>query len=82
MIKTPVEERFSEFFDNWIVQLDDHLQQLHKVSNSKESNLSTEEADQQQLVLVSKLTAHYKEFYTVKWAAAHEDVLSFSLRFG
>ncbi|XWS15846.1 hypothetical protein CRYUN_Cryun34aG0036700 [Craigia yunnanensis] len=69
-MKTPVGERFSEFFDKWICQLDDYLQQLLRVSKE-----SLSEAEQQ--VLVSKLTAHYKEFYTVKWTAAHEDVLAF-----
>ncbi|XVE51473.1 hypothetical protein DITRI_Ditri02bG0043700 [Diplodiscus trichospermus] len=68
-MKTPVGERFSEFFHKWICQLDDYLHQLLMVS--KESLC---EAEQQ--VLVSKLTAHYKEFYTVKWAVAHEDVLA------
>ncbi|EOY27979.1 hypothetical protein QUC31_012775 [Theobroma cacao] len=71
-MKTPVGERFSQFFEKWICQLDDYLQQLLRVS--KESLSS--EADEQQ-ALVSKLTAHYKEFYTVKWTAAHEDVLAF-----
>ncbi|XVE88217.1 hypothetical protein DITRI_Ditri19aG0051100 [Diplodiscus trichospermus] len=69
-MKTPVGERFSEFFDKWICQLDDYLQQLLRVS--KESLSETE-----QHALVSKLTAHYKEFHTVKWTAAHEDVLAF-----
>ncbi|XP_021294736.1 protein DOG1-like 4 [Herrania umbratica] len=71
-MKTPVGERFSQFFEKWICQLDDYLQQLLRVS--KES--LTSEAEEQR-ALVSKLTAHYKEFYTVKWTAAHEDVLAF-----
>ncbi|XP_022777305.1 protein DOG1-like 4 [Durio zibethinus] len=69
-MKTPVGERFSEFFDKWICQLDDYLGQLLRVSKE-----SLSEAEQQ--ALVSKLTSHYKEFYTVKWTAAHEDVLAF-----
>lgn len=63
-------EKFSEFFDKWVCQLDDYLQQLLRVSKE-----SLSEGEKQ--VLVSKLTAHYKEFYTVKWSAAHEDVLAF-----
>lgn len=27
--------------------------------------------------LVRKMTAHHKEYYTTKWAAAHEDILAF-----
>ncbi|XVF25634.1 hypothetical protein REPUB_Repub13aG0230200 [Reevesia pubescens] len=69
-MKSPVGERFSEFFDKWICQLDDYLQQLLRVSKE-----SLSEAEQQ--ALVSKLTSHYKEYYTVKWTAAHEDVLAF-----
>ncbi|XVF27481.1 hypothetical protein REPUB_Repub14bG0111200 [Reevesia pubescens] len=69
-MKTPVGERFSEFYDKWICQLDDYLQQLLRVSKE-----SLSEAEKQ--ALVSKLTAHYKELYTVKWTAAHEDVLAF-----
>ena len=69
-MKTPVGERFSEFFEKWICQLDDYLQQLLRVSKQ-----SLSAAEQQ--ALVSKLTAHYKEFYTVKWTAAHEDVHAF-----
>ncbi|MBA0569667.1 hypothetical protein Golob_003383 [Gossypium lobatum] len=67
---SPVGERFSEFFDKWICQLDGYLQQLVRVSREGLS-----ESEHQ--TLVSKLTAHYKEYYTVKWAAAHEDVLVF-----
>ncbi|KAE8674248.1 Leucine-rich repeat protein kinase family protein, putative isoform 1 [Hibiscus syriacus] len=75
-MKSKVGERFSEFYDKWMCQLDVYLQQLLNVS--KESTVSTlvsTEGDKQ--ALVSKLTTHYKEYYTVKWAAAHEDVLAF-----
>ncbi|KAJ0018000.1 hypothetical protein Pint_10381 [Pistacia integerrima] len=70
-MKSQVEERFTEFFEKWVCQLDEHLQQLIKVSKETTSN----EADQQ--ALVSKVTTHLKEYYTVKWALAHEDVLVF-----
>ncbi|OMO65411.1 hypothetical protein COLO4_31276 [Corchorus olitorius] len=71
-MKTQVGEKFSEFFDKWICQLEDYLQQLLRVSKSK-----SKEDDAEQRALVSKLTTHYKEFYTAKWSAAHEDVLAF-----
>ncbi|GMI77679.1 hypothetical protein HRI_001437200 [Hibiscus trionum] len=73
MVKSEVGERFTEFYENWICQLGVYLQQLLNVS--KESTLVLTEADRK--ALVSKLTAHYKEYYTVKWAAAREDVLVF-----
>ncbi|KAL4387673.1 hypothetical protein GQ457_09G003070 [Hibiscus cannabinus] len=72
-MKSQAGERFSEFYDKWICQLDVYLQQLLNVS--KETAVIPTEADKQ--ALVSKLTTHYKEYYTVKWAAAHEDVLAF-----
>ncbi|KAJ4703666.1 putative Transcription factor-related [Melia azedarach] len=70
-MKNQVEERFTEFFEKWVCQLDEYLQQLLRVSKEGSSNES------EQAALVSKLTAHYKEYYTVKWALAHEDVLVF-----
>ncbi|XP_039061577.1 protein DOG1-like 4 [Hibiscus syriacus] len=72
-MKSKVGERFTEFYEKWICQLDVYLQQLLYVS--KDSTLVLTEADRQ--ALVWKLTTHYKEYYTVKWAAAHEDVLVF-----
>ncbi|OMO76219.1 hypothetical protein CCACVL1_15832 [Corchorus capsularis] len=71
-MKTQVGEKFSEFFDKWICQLEDYLQQLLRVSKSK-----SKQDDAEQRALVSKLTTHFKEFYTAKWSAAHEDVLAF-----
>lgn len=65
-----VTERFVEFFERWIRQLDENLQQLLRVSRE-----GSNEAEQQ--ALVSKVTTHIKEYYTVKWALAHEDVLVF-----
>lgn len=70
-MKSQVEERFTEFFEKWVCQLEEYLHQLIKVSKETDSN----EADQQ--AVVSKVTTHLKEYYTVKWALAHEDVLVF-----
>ncbi|KAF2303080.1 hypothetical protein GH714_013614 [Hevea brasiliensis] len=35
------------------------------------------ECEQELQALVSKVTQHYKDYYTIKWALAHEDVLAF-----
>ncbi|KAL8468259.1 hypothetical protein ACS0TY_031483 [Phlomoides rotata] len=61
------EEKFSEFYEKWMGQLEDHLALLLQVSkeNNSDKNVAT----------VNKLTAHHKEFYKVKWD--HEDVLGF-----
>ncbi|KAE8719894.1 Leucine-rich repeat protein kinase family protein, putative isoform 1 [Hibiscus syriacus] len=55
-------------------QLDVYLQQL--LNLFKESSLISTEGDKQ-AAMVSKHTTHYKEYYTVKWAAAREGALAF-----
>lgn len=72
-MKTKVGQRFSEFFEKWVCQLDEYLQLLLRVSKESVNNVSEEELQG----LVSKVTQHYKEYYTVKWALGHEDVLAF-----
>ncbi|KAH7568768.1 hypothetical protein ACOSP7_011812 [Xanthoceras sorbifolium] len=69
-MRNQVEERFVEFFERWVGQLEENLQQLLGVSRE-----SSNEAEQQ--ALVSRMTSHIKEYYTVKWAMAHEDVFVF-----
>lgn len=64
------EEKFSQYYEKWHYQLQLFLPQL--IGASRESR---NHADLQHLV--SKLTAHHKEYYTEKWAAAHVDVLPF-----
>ncbi|KAJ8761408.1 hypothetical protein K2173_001539 [Erythroxylum novogranatense] len=62
---------FSEIFEKWLYQLDEYLQQLLRVSSQQVSS------EQEVQHLVSKVTQHYKEYYTLKWASAHDDVLAF-----
>ncbi|KAK1560646.1 hypothetical protein Q3G72_029192 [Acer saccharum] len=66
-----VEEKFVKFYEKWVTQLDENLQLLLRASRGQSSN----EAEQQ--ALVSRMTTHIKEYYTVKWAMASEDVLVF-----
>ncbi|KAI9198095.1 hypothetical protein LWI28_010067 [Acer negundo] len=66
-----VEEKFVEFYEKWVPQLDENLQLLLRASREQSLN----EAEQQ--ALVSRMTTHIKEYYTVKWAMAREDVLVF-----
>ncbi|KAL5575218.1 hypothetical protein UlMin_016917 [Ulmus minor] len=73
-MKTKVEGKFSEFFEKWVAKLEEHLQELTKVSN--ESTVVVR-SDPELQALVAKVTAHLKEYYTVKWAAAHQDVVAF-----
>lgn len=73
--KNPVEERFSEFYGKWIWKLEEILHQLVDVLKKKNEVVVLSEQELQ--ALVSKVTTHIKEYYTVKWGLAHEDVLVF-----
>ncbi|XP_004486274.1 protein DOG1-like 4 [Cicer arietinum] len=67
-MKNTVVEKFSEFYQKWIFKLEEILHQLLQVSKTEEQEIQS---------LVSKVTTHLKEYYTVKWGAAHEDVVIF-----
>ncbi|KAH6820818.1 transcription factor-like protein [Perilla frutescens var. hirtella] len=69
-MKTLVEEKFSDFYENWMTQLEDLLQHLLLVSKGQSQESGCAAA-------INKLTAHHKEYYKFKWAAAHDDVLAF-----
>ncbi|XP_022899486.1 protein DOG1-like 4 [Olea europaea var. sylvestris] len=69
-MKTHVEEKFSSFFEKWMCLLEEFLQYYLRVSAENSQGVDYE-------VLVGKLTAHHREYYTYKWAAAHDDVLAF-----
>ncbi|KAF2303157.1 hypothetical protein GH714_014200 [Hevea brasiliensis] len=75
-MKTKVEERFSEFFEKWMCQLDEYLQHLRRASEDYRAKTRCEREKELQ-ASVSKVTQHYKDYYTIKWALAHEDVLAF-----
>lgn len=80
MTKTQVEEKFTDYFDNWVCQLEAFLQLLLGASDENSTNLnSTDHAAKKwdNEALVAQLTSHHKDYYTAKWAAAHEDVLAF-----
>lgn len=68
-------ERFSEFYEKWVLKLEEILHQLLEVSKQRSGEVVNTEQDLQ--ALVSKVTSHIKEYYTVKWGAAREDVLVF-----
>ncbi|XP_004293958.1 PREDICTED: transcription factor TGA2 [Fragaria vesca subsp. vesca] len=72
---TQVEERFTEFFETWVCQLEQLQHQLLKLSQEKSTLQPHNEAELQ--ALVSRVTNLHKEYYTAKWAAAHQDVLAF-----
>ncbi|KAI3800813.1 hypothetical protein L1987_28910 [Smallanthus sonchifolius] len=64
MKKTPTEEKFSDFYEKWVCQLEENL-----------TFLVQDHSDYQNLI--AKITTHHKNYYRVKWAAAHEDVCAF-----
>lgn len=73
-MKNPVVERFTEFYENWVWKLEQILHLLLEASKKRTGAPITEQELQ---ALVSKVTTHLKEYYTVKWAMAREDVLVF-----
>ncbi|XP_057985347.1 protein DOG1-like 4 [Hevea brasiliensis] len=75
-MKTKVEERFFEFFEKWMCQLDEYLQHLQRAFEDYRAKTGCER-EQELQASVSKVTQHYKDYYTIKWALAHEDVLAF-----
>ncbi|XP_019166730.1 PREDICTED: protein DOG1-like 4 [Ipomoea nil] len=66
-MRSKVEESFTDFFEKWMAQLEECAQLL----------LIAAENEKDHEFLVNKLTTHYKNYYTAKWAAAREDVLAF-----
>ncbi|CAE6188727.1 unnamed protein product [Arabidopsis arenosa] len=66
-----VEEKFLEFYESWVLQLELYLHQLLIAHNNKTMSETELRA------LISKLTTHHKAYYTAKWAAIKEDVLAF-----
>lgn len=70
----PVAERFSEFYEKWVWNLEEILHQLLEVSKQRNEVVKSEQELQ---ALVSKVTSHLKEYYNVKWAMAREDVFVF-----
>ncbi|KAG8385426.1 hypothetical protein BUALT_Bualt03G0044700 [Buddleja alternifolia] len=73
-MNTQIEEKFSDFYDKWMGQLEDLLQLLLVVTRD---HSQSQDGGYNYEAMVNKLTAHHKEYYTFKWAAAHEDVLAF-----
>ncbi|XP_010277052.1 PREDICTED: transcription factor TGA2.3-like [Nelumbo nucifera] len=69
-MNSQVQGRFSEFYEKWLHQLETNLQELLSVPRDQ-----SHEAKHRALVI--KAVTHYKEYYTAKWAAAHEDILGF-----
>ncbi|XP_030547258.2 protein DOG1-like 4 [Rhodamnia argentea] len=63
-MRTQEGEKFTDYFEKWVCRLEEYSQQLH--SASREASIT----EQELRALVSKLTAHHKEYYTTKWAAA------------
>lgn len=69
-MKSQVEAKFSDFYEKWIDQLEDYLRLLLVVSREHPQEAVCS-------AVVNKLTTHHKEYYTVKWGSANEDVLAF-----
>ncbi|XP_043700289.1 protein DOG1-like 4 [Telopea speciosissima] len=71
MKKSQVQDRFSDFYEQWVNQYEANLNELLSVSRDPSSHTHLHRA------LISKVMTHYKQYYTVKWASAKDDVLGF-----
>lgn len=71
-MRNPVEEKFLEFYENWVIQLEQYLHQL-LIAHNNNNTMSEIELR----ALISTLTTHHKAYYTAKWGAIGEDVLAF-----
>lgn len=69
-MRNRIEEKFLEFYESWIFQLEQYLRQLIIAHNNTMSEIELRG-------LISKLTTHHKAYYTAKWGAIGEDVLAF-----
>ncbi|KAG9140573.1 hypothetical protein Leryth_016064 [Lithospermum erythrorhizon] len=80
MNPTQVEQKFSDFHEKWICKLEDLFQQL-LLSVNVHKRIQSEHVlppeNNNYTALVNKLTTHHKEYYTIKWAAAHVNVVAF-----
>ncbi|KAI7756223.1 hypothetical protein M8C21_000895 [Ambrosia artemisiifolia] len=65
---------FHSFFDRWLGELNNHLQQL--VSVAKHHQYDDNEHDSDLCMLIDRSVGHYEEYYKVKSEAAKEDIIS------
>ncbi|KAI3680805.1 hypothetical protein L6452_35581 [Arctium lappa] len=68
--QTPTEQKFSDFYNKWITQLEEHL-----ISLLQKDDYTHDQSDYE--TLIAKITTHHKNYYRFKWAAAHEDICAF-----
>ncbi|PIA42172.1 hypothetical protein AQUCO_02100201v1 [Aquilegia coerulea] len=69
-MQSQMQKKFSDYYERYITLQETNIQQLLSVSRNPNN-------EQEHKALVSGVLNLYKEYYTVKWAGAHEDVLGF-----
>ncbi|KAG4945688.1 hypothetical protein JHK87_041695 [Glycine soja] len=67
-MKNPVAPEFHRVYDKWVWKLEEILHQLLEVSKQRTQGAAGFDF---------KVKHPFEEYYTVKWASAHEDVLVF-----
>lgn len=79
---TPELETFHKFFDCWLVEQDQHLQQLISASKNNDDGATSESTQQQRSEnrsglrpLIDQVVQHYEQYYRAKSRWAKEDVL-------
>ncbi|XP_028769748.1 protein DOG1-like 4 [Neltuma alba] len=76
-MKSQVQDRFHDFYHTWFCKLEEILHHLLQLSTLRTQMLPLKEHDVNVQHLVNTATTHIKQYYTVKWAEAREDVLPF-----
>lgn len=75
---TPELETFHKFFECWLVEQDQHLQQLISASKNNDDGATSESKQQQRSglrPLIDQVVQHYEQYYRAKSRWAKEDVL-------
>ncbi|PIA47461.1 hypothetical protein AQUCO_01400245v1 [Aquilegia coerulea] len=71
------QESFHNFFQAWIVEQDNHLNELISASKTQaETNSSKEEAEMILRPLINQVVQHYEEYYQAKSNWGKQDVLA------
>ncbi|CAI9087260.1 OLC1v1021287C2 [Oldenlandia corymbosa var. corymbosa] len=71
------EKKFHDFFEAWMCQLEEYANLLKREISTPDHQHHCDEQGNNCKALINKMTQHHKDFYTAKWAGAHEDVLAF-----
>ena len=67
-----LEANIDAYYENWLIQLENLLEKLNKVSASYD--VFNEEAEENRSKLVTQVLDHYQEYYQEKFKATNENI--------